>query len=515
MSELDVLIARVLQPGFAGTTVPEWVRRRLDGGLGSVILFAANIESPTRLRAMTDELRAANPDVFVAVDEEAGDITRLEFATGSSSPGNLALGAIDDVALTEAMARSAGELVRSAGIDLNYAPVADVNTEPRNPVIGARSFGSDPALVSRHVAAAVRGLQAAGVAACAKHFPGHGDTVVDSHFGLPTVTATLGRLRRDTLPPFSVAVRAGVRAVMVAHLLMPEFDAENPASVSPAVIGGLLRTELSFEGLAVSDGIGMAAVRERYGLAGAAVRALAAGIDLVCVDSNSTDADLDAITAAITAALRDGTLAEARLVEAAEKVAGFAAWRREAREGTAAGALEPVAAGSAGATRSAATAATAASTGSAQSAAGVADASINEAASSTFEAGLAAARRAVRVLRAEKDALPLKAAPHVVEVALPRSLATPLAELLPGTTSSNLADTTAAPADRPLVIVVRGIQRSPADLERVRLLIQQRPDTIVVDLGVAHADPGGAAWVAGYGISRVCVQAVAEVLAGR
>ena len=474
MSELDVLIARVLQPGFAGTAVPEWVRRRLDGGLGSVILFAANIESLAQLRAMTNELRAANPDVFVAVDEEAGDITRLEFATGSSSPGNLALGAIDDVALTEAMARSVGELVRSAGIDLNYAPVADVNTEPRNPVIGARSFGSDPALVSRHVAAAVRGLHAAGVAACAKHFPGHGDTVVDSHFGLPTVTATLGRLRRDTLPPFSAAVRAGVRAVMVAHLLMPEFDAEHPASVSPAVIGGLLRTELGFEDLAVSDGIGMAAVRERYGLAGAAVRALAAGIDLVCVDSNSTDADMDAITAAIIAALRDGTLPEARLVEAAEKVAGFAAWRREARE-----------------------------------------AELTSGSSPTLGDGLAAARRAVAVLRADDGALPVKAAPHVVEVALPRSLATPLTDLLPGTTSSKLADTTTAPADRPLVIVVRGIQRSPEDLERVRLLIKQRPDTIVVDLGVAHVDPGGAAWVAGYGVSRVCVQAVAEVLAGR
>lgn len=529
MSELDVLIARVLQPGFAGTAVPEWVRRRLDGGLGSVILFAANIESPAQLRTMTNELRAANPDVFVAVDEEAGDITRLEFATGSSSPGNLALGAIDDVVLTEAMARSVGELVRSAGIDLNYAPVADVNTEPRNPVIGARSFGSDPALVSRHVAAAVRGLHAAGVAACAKHFPGHGDTVVDSHFGLPTVTATLGRLRRDTLPPFSAAVRAGVRAVMVAHLLMPEFDAEHPASVSPAVIGGLLRTELGFEGLAVSDGIGMAAVRERYGLAGAAVRALAAGIDLVCVDSNSTDADMDAITAAITAALRDGTLPEARLVEAAEKVAGFAAWRREAREaaaGEAAGSTGSAADGALGSAAMAGAAAdgalgSAAMTGAAaaidrtQAATEAPIADAFAATGSASEAGLAAARRAVAVLRADDGALPLKAAPHVVEVTLPRSLATPLAEMLPGTTSSHLADTTTPPTDRPLVIVVRGIQRSPDDLECVRLLIQQRPDTIVVDLGVAHVDPGGAAWVAGYGISRVCVQAVAEVLAGR
>ena len=476
MPELDVLVARVLQPGFVGTALPDWVRRRLDGGLGSVILFAANVESPTQLRGLTDEVRAANPDAFVVVDEEAGDITRLEAATGSSYPGNLALGAVDDVGLTEDMARSVGALARAAGIDVNYAPVADVNTEPRNPVIGARSFGSDPALVARHVAATVRGLHAAGVAACAKHFPGHGDTVVDSHFGLPTVTATLAELRRDSLPPFRAAVEAGARGVMVAHLLMPEFDPEHPASVSSAVIGGLLRGELGFDGLAVSDGIGMAAVRERYGLAGAAVRALAAGIDLVCVDSNSTDADMDSITAAITGALRDGTLPEARLVDAAEKTAAFAAWRRDARE-----------AGPSGET------------------------AVPEAA---YDAGLAAARRAVRVLRAEEDALPLKAAPHVVEVELPRSLATPLAESLPGTTASKLAATSEVPTGRPLVIVARGIQRSPEDLERVARLVKQRPDAIVVDLGVAHIDPGGAAWVAGYGLSRACMRAVAEVLAG-
>jgi beta-N-acetylhexosaminidase len=506
MSELDVMIARVLQPGFAGPALPDWVRRRLAGGLGSVILFASNIEAPAQLRTLTDELRAENPDVFVAVDEEAGDITRLEFATGSSSPGNLALGAVDDVALTEAMARSVGSLVRAAGIDVDYAPVADVNTEPRNPVIGARSFGSDPALVARHVAAAVRGLHAAGVAACAKHFPGHGDTVVDSHFGLPTVHATLAELRRDTLPPFASAVAAGARAVMVAHLLMPGFDTEHPASVSPAVIGGLLRGELGFDGLAVTDGIGMAAVRERYGLAGAAVRALVAGMDVVCVDSNSTDADMAAVTDAITTALRDGTLAEARLVKAAEKVSAFAAWRREVRDAGVAG--DDATVGTAGAPDTAAGASPA-------SAIATAPASVASPANPAADDGLAAARRAARVLRAEPGALPLKSAPHVIEVELPRSLAAPLSDLLPGTTSSKLADTTTVPADRPLVVVVRGIQRSPEDLERVTRLVKQRPDTIVVDLGVAHVDPGGAAWVAGYGISRVCMQAAAEVLAGR
>ncbi|GAA1976771.1 glycoside hydrolase family 3 protein [Catenulispora subtropica] len=478
MSELDGLIARVLQPGFTGTAAPDWIRRRLAGGLGSVILFGMNIQTPGQLRALTDTLRAENPDVFVAVDEEAGDITRLEHAAGSSYPGNLALGTIDDVALTEATARSVGTRVRAGGIDLDYAPVADVNTEPRNPVIGARSFGADPMLVARHVAAAVRGLHGAGVAACAKHFPGHGDTTVDSHFGLPTVHATRADLERDTLPPFRAAVAAGARAVMVAHLLIPALDPEHPASVSPAVIHGLLRAGLGFEDLAVSDAIGMAAVRARYGLAGAAVRALAAGLDLVCVDSDSTDDDMTELTAAITAAVRDGSLPEARLVEAAGRVAEFAAWRRKTRE------------------------------------AGHQDADSLEGGSPE---GLRAARRAIRILRSDPTALPLPQPPHVVEAELPRSLADHLAELLPGTTRAPLtevADAADLPAGRPLVIAVRGLQQKPEDVERVTALAKERPDAIVVELGVPHVDPGGAAWVASFGASRVGMQAVAEVLAG-
>jgi beta-N-acetylhexosaminidase len=500
MSELDVLIARVLQPGFAGPAAPAWVRRRLAGGLGSVILFGTNIETPEQLRALTDSLRAENPDVFVAIDEEAGDVTRLEHATGSSYPGNLALGTIDDLALTEAMARSVGTRVRAAGIDLDYAPVADVNTEPRNPVIGARSFGADTMRVARHVAAAVRGLQAAGVAACAKHFPGHGDTTVDSHFGLPTVHATRAELERDTLPPFRGAQAAGARAVMVAHLLIPALDPEYPASVSPTVIHGLLRAGLGFEGLAISDAIGMAAVKARYGLAGAAVRALAAGLDLICVDSDTTDADMAELTAAITAAVRDRSLPEARLAEAAGRVADFAAWRREVREAAEAG----VEGGSS----------TAESTDRPTLAAG----RVLSANSASDPAGLEAARRAVTLLRSDAATLPLTEPPHVVEVELPRSLADHLAELLPGTTRAPLTEVATAadlPTGRPLVIVVRGFQRKPEDVERVTALVRERPDAIVVELGVPHVDPGGAAWIAAFGASRVAMRAAAEVLTGR
>ena len=177
----------VLQPGFTGTTAPDWLLRRLGEGLASVGLFGRNIASPDQLAALTAQLRVERDDVLVAIDEEGGDVTRLEVRTGSSFPGNHALGAVDDVSLTEDVAFELGRRLAACGVNLNWAPSADVNSNPSNPVIGVRSFGADPALVARHTAAFVTGLQAAGVAACAKHFPGHGSTRTDSHAALPTV----------------------------------------------------------------------------------------------------------------------------------------------------------------------------------------------------------------------------------------------------------------------------------------------------------------------------------------
>src|SRR3954453_6644299 len=179
----------VLQPGFPGTTAPDWLLRRLGEGLASVGLFGRNIPSPDQLAALTAQLRAERDDVLVAIDEEGGDVTRLEVGTGSSFPGNNALGAVDDVALTEAVALELGRRLAACGVNLNWAPSADVNSNPANPVIGVRSFGADTDLVARHTAAYVTGLQSAGVAACTKHFPGHGDTAVDSHLALPRIDA--------------------------------------------------------------------------------------------------------------------------------------------------------------------------------------------------------------------------------------------------------------------------------------------------------------------------------------
>ncbi|MGW5944647.1 glycoside hydrolase family 3 protein, partial [Streptomyces celluloflavus] len=275
--ELRRLALSVLQPGFVGTEAPEWVLRAIRDGLSSVVLFTRNIASPEQLARLTSQLRAENPALIIAIDEEAGDVTRIESATGSTRPGNFALGAVDDPELTESVARDLGRQLHAAGVSLDYAPSVDVNSNPDNPIIGVRSFGIDSAVVSRHTTAWVRGLQSAGVAACAKHFPGHGDVAVDSHHGLPSYDAGLDQIAAQALPPFRAALDAGVRAVMSGHLLVPAYDPDRPATLSHRILNGLLREELGFDGLIVTDAIEMGAVTHRYGIDGATVKAIAAG----------------------------------------------------------------------------------------------------------------------------------------------------------------------------------------------------------------------------------------------
>ncbi len=338
--ELPELAATVLQPGFVGTTAPDWVRRWLGEGLGGVALFARNVESPAQVAALTAQLRAERPDVIVAIDEEAGDVTRFESRHGSSRPGNLALGAIDDPQLTEAVARDLGTDLANAGITLDYAPDTDVNSNPDNPVIGVRAFGAEAALVARHSAAFVRGLQEAGVAACAKHFPGHGDTSVDSHHAVPVIDRSRAELEECELRPFRAAVAAGVQAVMTGHLLVPAYDRELPATLSRAILTDLLRTELGFRGLIVTDGIEMQAVRRKYGLAGASVRALAAGVDAICVGGDHADEQTATqLRDAIVAAVRSGELPEERLRDAAARVRRLGEWTTRTQSCTGARAI--------------------------------------------------------------------------------------------------------------------------------------------------------------------------------
>ena len=318
MDELTALAARVVMASFPGTELPDWMRRRLGDGLGSLCLFGSNVDGPAQLAGLTTAIHAAGTEVLIATDEEGGDVTRLHRRTGSAHPGNAALGVVDDVALTEAVAGEIGAELLAAGIDLNLAPVVDVNSNPDNPVIGVRSFGSDPHLVARHATAYVVGLQAAGIGACAKHWPGHGDTAVDSHLGLPVVDASMDELRRREIVPFAAAVKAGAAAVMTSHVLLPAVDAESPATLSAAAVD-LLR-DLGFQGLVVSDAIDMAAVKAGRGEPAVAVRALAAGVDLLCLGADKDELLVDAVIAAIADAVRSGDLTEKRLLEASERV---------------------------------------------------------------------------------------------------------------------------------------------------------------------------------------------------
>jgi len=320
MSTLDRLVRACILPGFAGETAPAWLLRELEAGLGGVVLFARNVRDPEQLRALTGSIRMA-PETVVAIDEEGGDVTRLEAARGSSVPAALALGEIDDPELTEGVARALADALREVGVTHDLAPVADVNTNPRNPVIGIRSFGSDPALVARHVSASVTGLQSGGVAACVKHFPGHGATEVDSHLGLPVIEVTREELFGVELVPFRAAFAAGALSLMTAHIIVTALDA-SPATLSRTILTDLLRGELGFEGMVVTDALEMGAISGAYGMGEAAVLALAAGADALCLGHDIDESHVASVTGAIEAAVRDGRLPEERLAEAAARVAG-------------------------------------------------------------------------------------------------------------------------------------------------------------------------------------------------
>ena len=495
----------VLQMAFVGTKAPDWVLRALDdGALGGVVPFARNLQSPEQIAALCAQLRAANPEVLIALDEEGGDVTRLEVGGGSSYPGNLALGKADDVALTEAVARSIGRDLTTLGVNFNYGPCVDVNANPDNPVIGTRSFGADSDLVARHSAAYVRGVQSQGVIGCAKHFPGHGDTAGDSHLGLPLIEYDEDSERLH-LAPFRAAIDAGAKAIMTAHILFPRRDAEVPATMSHAILTGLLREELGYQGLIVTDGIDMGAISGRYGVAEGTVRAIAAGCDAICWGGSKADeTTYRYLRNALVWAVREGRLSPERLREAAERSRTAASWSL------------------------AATAAAAVST-----------------AEVDRSVGLAAARRAIT---ARGELRPFTAAPHVVEfsplvsiavdTATPWGLAEPLAELVPGTTSARIAAPTAhvetiglmqshvvdqdaevdiatqlAAADgRPLVLAVRDLHRNPWMRRAVESVRTKRPDAVVVEFGLPHGDTAD---VCTFGGSRVSGIAAAEFLAGR
>lgn len=472
---LGQLARAVLLPSFPGSVAPDWLLAELDRGLGGVTLFAinGNVADLESLAGLTAQLRA-NADPIITIDEEGGDVTRLAHATGSPYPGNAALGAVDDVGLTEEVYASLGAELAGVGVNLNFAPSIDVNSVADNPIIGTRSFGADPELVARHAVAAVTGMQRAGVAACAKHFPGHGATVQDSHLEMPVVDADLDLLTRRELVPFRAAIAAGVQSIMIGHLDVPALTRGVAATLSKPAITGLLRESLGFEGVIVTDALDMAGASGALGIPEASVRSLIAGADLLCLGPHEHAASVHAVTAAIEAAVRDGRLSLERLEDAASRVRALSASLR----------------GQGG---------------------GVPDPAI----------GLAAARRAVSVLGELPSAL---AGALVVQLDSPGNIAVgpvpwglsewvaPESYRCIDAADSAPAEVLTAAAGRPLVLVVRDAHRGNRRREFVTALLAERPDAVLVEMGLPVWRPKGTVQVASYGATRATAQAVAERL---
>jgi beta-N-acetylhexosaminidase len=487
---LSKLADAILIPPFPGPDVPRWVLAALERGLAGVTVFGPNIADPEQVARLTADLRSAGGVPLIAIDEEGGDVTRIAHLTGSRYPGNAALGAVDDVALTADVYRALGTDLAALGFNVDLAPSVDVNTAADNPVIGTRSFGADTGLVSRHAAAAVSGLQAAGVAACAKHFPGHGSTRLDTHDTLVTVEASLELLARRDLPPFTAAIKAGVRCVMPGHLRVPELTGDLPATLSAAALTGLLRGEWGFSGVIISDALEMRAVSGRYGIPEAAVRAAAAGTDVLCLGRDQSEDSYLAVRHALCAAVGTGRLPAARLEEAAARVADLRAWLASA--GTTAASGAPA----------------------------------NAAPSERAQVGLRAARRAVQV---SGPVRPLTD-PVVIEVSGRENIAVGgvpwgLGPWLPAAAiqrvPASLAESgvpalvdgaVAKAAGRPVIIVVRDAHRYPVTRAVVTCLLKARPDAVVVEMGLPLWRPPGGLHIATYGAAHTNAQAAAELL---
>ncbi|MFI6325552.1 glycoside hydrolase family 3 protein [Nonomuraea sp. NPDC050556] len=465
MSTYDRLINGCLLPGFHGTAVPPWV-----AGLAGVILFPQNLSGGDSVRRLSAQVRAISPDALIAIDEEGGDVTRLHYETGSPYPGNLALGSVDDLDLTGRVATAIAADLVAAGVNYNLAPSFDVNSDPDNPVIGVRSFGSSPGLVGAHGAAFVRAMGEAGVATAAKHFPGHGATVTDPHQdALPVISCDLETLRLRELAPFVSAVEAGVSSLMIAHAMYPALDPENPATLSRRILHDLVRGELGYEGVLLSTATALVPAGE---VPGTAVRSFQAGADLLLIGPDD-GGQCAAIRAAVTDAVRRGDLEVSALERAASRVAEMRAH----------------------ATRP--------------------------------SSGLDAARRAVRVegdvvLRERAVVVELRAPANVVAGEAYWSVADALTrrDLVAHAVRVDEQGPTpdaflAVDGGHRLVIVVRDAYRIPWQRAWVEKVMAERPDTVLVGVGMPDdATLAGQAHILTLGAGGPNIQAAVEALAG-
>ncbi len=324
-----LMIGQLLGVGFDGPVIPDEYKELVKKyKIGNVILFRRNVESFEQIRALCADLtrliqNETGLPPFILAGEEGGSVSRLGHIAGYT-PCPMAMGATGDPENARIIGRWMGKAMRAVGINMDSGPVLDVFSNPDNAVIGTRSFGPDPETASAFGTAFLNGLREAGVMGCGKHFPGHGDTSVDSHLAMPLVDKTEQEFRKTELPSFAAAMRAGLEAVMTAHVVLPSVDPERqPATLSKKILTGLLREEMGFQGVVISDGMEMKAVMDLYGIEEATLRAINAGCDMALICHS---AEQESSTAEYLArALDDGRLTPETL---ADRVSRLTAWKR-------------------------------------------------------------------------------------------------------------------------------------------------------------------------------------------
>ena len=312
--DLERAVARMFCIGFDGLSLSGEARALVARGVSSVVLFARNVESPRQVADLCDRIkRDAGRPLLTCIDQEGGRVRRLRDGF-THVPSMRILGQTGDEELAVAVGRVLARELRAVNIDLNFAPTLDVDTNPANPVIGDRSFGATCEVVSRMGTAVIRGMQETGVAACGKHFPGHGDTSQDSHHDLPRLPHPIERLERVELPPFRAAVDAGVAMVMTSHVVFEPIDPEFPATMSRSVLHGILRQRMRFDGVIVSDDLEMRAIAANFAIDEVVTRGANAGVDLfaICHDADLQHRAIDALIRAV----ERGEVSRERIAEA-------------------------------------------------------------------------------------------------------------------------------------------------------------------------------------------------------
>ncbi|HXQ23734.1 MAG TPA: beta-N-acetylhexosaminidase [Candidatus Acidoferrales bacterium] len=311
-------VGQLLFVGIPGRTLDADTRRMLEQlRVGGIVLFRRNAGTPAEIAALTAELHALPSHPLIAIDHEGGRVMRLG-EPFTKFPAAAVIGGCHDADLAYRVGTAMGVELASVGIDVNFAPVLDVHSNPANPVIGDRAFGSDPELVSQLGVAMMRGLLDGGIIPCGKHFPGHGVTEKDSHLELPVVRHTRAEIERTELPPFRAAIAADVPMLMTAHVLYPALDAERPATLSRLILTDLLRAELGFGGVVVSDDLEMRAIAGHQPIGDAAIVTLNAGVDVLLVCEHLSEAAL--ACGAIEKAAGDGGLDPQRISAALQRL---------------------------------------------------------------------------------------------------------------------------------------------------------------------------------------------------